>query len=94
MFRINTYRTADAQKRKVLGETVKNTILKGDPLSPEQVNSFAESYAKTGGKMKEFGSWMANQYSNANVSQAEQMRRSIGNPKSITLQTIMNGGED
>ena len=94
MFRTNSYRTADAAKRKTLGEAVKNTILGGGNLSPEQVNDFADAYARTGGKQSEFGAWMANQYKNATVSQAEQMRRSISNPKSSALQIVMNGGPE
>lgn len=93
MFRINTYKTADAAKRKVLGEAVKQSILGGGLPDEEQINEFAESYAKTGGKMTEFGAWMANQYSNANVSQAEKLRRKIGNPYATSLQRIMYGNE-
>ena len=94
MFRMNTYRTADAQKRKVLGEAVKNTILSGKPLEPDQITKFADVYARSGGKQTEFGAWMANQYKNASVSQAEQMRQSLGADRSSALQIIMNGGPD
>lgn len=94
MFRINTYRSADAAKRKVLGEAVKLSILGGNPPDEEQVNEFADSYARTGGKQSEFAAWMANQYKNAQVSQAEQLRRKIGNPFSSSLQLIMNNGEE
>ena len=94
MFRHNTYRTADSARRKVLGEAIKNTILGGGELQPEQVNKFATEYARTGGKQSEFSAWMAHQYTNATVSQAEQMRRSIGNPMSTSMQTIMNDGEE
>jgi hypothetical protein len=93
MFRVNTYRSADAAKRKVLGEAVKLSILGGSVPDESQINEFAESYAKTGGKQSEFAKWMANQYTNATVSQAQQLRDKIGNPKSMSLQIIMNDGE-
>lgn len=93
MFRINTYRTADAAKRKVLGEAIKLSILGGDVPDEEQINEFAKSFAKTGGKQSEFAQFMAHQYTNASVSQAEQLRQKIGNSYSKSVQLIMNGGE-
>jgi len=93
MFRVNTYRTADAAKRKVLGEAVKQSILGGNLPDEEQINQFAHSYVRTGGKQSEFAAWMANQSKNATVSQAEQLRRKVGNPYSSSLQLIMKDGE-
>jgi hypothetical protein len=93
MFRVNSYRTADAAKRRVLGEAVKLSILGGQEPDAEQVAQFAETYARTGGKQSEFASWYASQYRNANVSQAEQLRRKASDPRALTPQIIMNGGE-
>lgn len=93
MFRINTYRTADAAKRKVLGEAVKQSVLGGGLPDEEQINQFAESYVRTGGKQTEFAAWMANQYKNATVSQAEQFRHKVGNKQSTILQTLMGEGD-
>ena len=92
MFRVNSYRTADAARRKVLGETIKNTILAGGNIDQEQVANFADAYARTGGSQAKFGAFYANQYKNANVSQAEQLRTSASGGKPIAMQVIMNGG--
>jgi hypothetical protein len=43
--------------------------------------------------MTEYGAWMTNQYTNAHVSQAEQLRKKIGNPYNSGLQTLMYGNE-
>jgi len=93
MFRVNTYRTADAAKRKVLGEAIKLSILGGNEPDEAQISDFAKTYARTGGKQAEFAQFMAQQYKNANISQAEQLRRRLGAETPTALQTIMNDGE-
>lgn len=94
MFRINTWRQSDMAKRKNLSEAIKKSILSGEVPSQEQVEQFAFEYAKTGGKQSEFAAFMANQYTNTSMSQAEQLRRNISSPYSKNIQIIMNGGEE
>ena len=94
MFRYNTFRAADAAKRKALGETIKQTILSGKIPSEEQIAKFAEVYAKTGGNQSEFAAFMANQSAKAHTSQAEILRRRVDGPRTELLQLIMKGGTD
>lgn len=91
MFRINTYRSYDADKRKSLSEAIKTTILGDGEPSQEQIDSFAETYAKHGGKQPEFAQFMTRQYKNASISQAEQLRTKLASPYSTQLQKIMGG---
>lgn len=91
MFRINAYRAHDATKRAALSESIKTSILGNGEPSAEQVDKFAEVYAKNGGKQNEFAQFMARQYTNASVSQAEQLRSKLNSPYSSQIQTIMNG---
>ena len=91
MFRINTYRSNDATKRKQLGEGIKTSILNGSPPDQEQINSFAEAYARAGGKHDEFAAFMASQYKNTSISQANQLRQKLSSPYSQSMQYIMGG---
>ena len=93
MFRINTWRSKDAEKRSQLAEGIKTSILNGNVPDAEQIGEFANSYAKYGGKQSEFAAFMANQYTKTSVSQAEELRRNISSPYSKSMQLIMNGGE-
>lgn len=94
MFRVNTWRSKDAEKRKQLAEGIKTSILNGQAPDAAQIESFAEEYAKYGGKQTEFASFMANQYTKTSVSQAELLRRNTSSPYSKSMQLIMNGGEE
>jgi hypothetical protein len=93
MFRVNTWRSKDADKRKQLAEGIKTSILNGNVPDAEQIGEFADSYARYGGKQSEFAAFMANQYTKVSVSQAEELRRNISSPYSKSMQLIMNGGE-
>lgn len=94
MFRVNTYRSYDAAKRKTLAEAIKTTIIGGGEPDEEQINKFASVYASTGGKQSEFSQFMARQYTNASMSQALQLKQKLENPHSQHLQRIMNDGSD
>jgi hypothetical protein len=93
MFRINSYRTADAAKRKVLGEAIKLSVLGGNAPDEAQINEFSEAYVRTGGKLTEFNQFFTNQVKNVNESQAEQFRTRLSNPSNVALNIVMNGGE-
>jgi len=93
VYRINTYNTADAARRKVLAEGIKQSIVGGKEPDEAQVAEFAEAYARTGGKQDKFAQWYAGLYKNATVSQAEQLRQKGNSPHAQMLQLLMNGGE-
>ena len=93
MFRINSWRTNDAAKRKALAEGVKQSIVGGREPDEEQMAKFAESYARTGGNQAEFVKTYAGWYKDATESQAAQLAAKVGSPYQATLQLLMNRGE-
>lgn len=93
LFRVRTYEARRREKLLSLGEKVKGTLIQGNQPTEEQINQFAEEYAKLGGKQKQFNKWMMEMYKNANTAQAEKLAESLNNPYSYKLQLLM-GGED
>jgi hypothetical protein len=91
MFRFNTYRAKDRSRRERIGEAVKMNILAGDEIDQDQLDSFATKYVETGGNQAEFSQWMARQYRNVTVPQAEQLRSRLNNPYVSHLQALMGG---
>jgi predicted N-acyltransferase len=91
MFRFNTYRAKDRSRRERLGEAVKMNILAGEDINQEQLEKFAEGYAETGGNQAEFSQWMARQYRNVTVPQAEQLRNRLNSPYVSHLQSLLGG---
>ena len=91
MFRINSYRAHDATKRQGLGEAIKTNILSGGEVSQEALDTFSAKFVNYGGKQEEFNQFMARQYRNASVSQAEQLRARLTNSYNLHLQTLMGG---
>ncbi len=93
MFRVRTYEARRREKLLSLGEKVKGTLIQGNQPTDEQINQFAEEYAKLGGKQKQFNKWMMEMYKNANTAQAEKLAESLNNPYSYKIQLLMGGGE-
>lgn len=93
MFRIHTYQAKDAKRRAELGESIKLSVLGGKELTEQQLESFSEKYAKTGGKQENFASFIAAQYRNVNTSQANQIRTHLSSSYATHLQRIMGGYE-
>jgi len=91
MYRINAYRAKDATNRASLGEAIKTTIMGGKDIAPEEIDKFASTYTKYGGKQSEFNQFMARQYRNATSSQAEQLKNNLTSPYALQLQSIMGG---
>ena len=93
MFRVKSYEASRKEKMKGLSEAVKSSLIQGNNPDPEQLNSFAERYAKLGGKQTHFNSWMLGLYKNANVSQAEQLEMNLKSPFSQKIQLLMGGSD-
>lgn len=91
MFRFNTYRAKDRSRRDSLGESVKLNIVSGQEIDQDALDGFAESYMKTGGNQAEFTSWMARQYRNVTIPQAEQLKNRLNSPYVSHLQALMGG---
>lgn len=92
-FRYKAYALKDADRRDALGETIKTTMIAGNNPTKEQIESFAEKYAATGGRIHEFNKWMTQLYKTANTSQANSLQQSLSSPFSQSMQTIMGGRE-
>ena len=92
-YRFKTYALADNDKRNKLGEAIKSTMIAGQNPTREQIEAFAESYAKLGGKQQEFSQWMVQLNKTANTSQANELRRNLDSPFSKSMQEIMGGYE-
>lgn len=91
LFRNNTWRARDVEKRKQLGEAVKKTLAGGNVPDQEQLDTFAYQYAKFGGKQDEYAGWMANAYTQVSVSKAEELRTKLSAPGNQSMQYIMQG---
>ena len=92
-YRYKAYALKDSKKRAVLGEAIKSTMLAGADPSLEQIQGFAEEYAKTGGRQEEFNSWMVQLNRTANTSQANKISQSLNDPFSQSMQRLMGGVE-
>lgn len=92
-YRYKAYNLADSKKRALLGESIKSTMLAGNDPTLEQIQGFAESYAKTGGRQEEFNSWMVQLNRTANTSQANKISQSLKDPFSQSMQRLMGGEE-
>jgi hypothetical protein len=92
-YRYKAYALKDSRKRAVLGEAIKSTMLAGADPTLEQIQGFAESYAKTGGRQEEFNSWMVQLNRTANTSQANKISQSLNDPFSQSMQRLMGGVE-
>jgi hypothetical protein len=94
LFRINSYKQKDMAKRETLASAIKVSTLSGNAPDQEQVDSFANTYAASGGKQDEFAQFMVKQYRNVQKSQAEKLRDKLSSPYSIQLQRIMGGNDE
>jgi hypothetical protein len=94
LFRINSYKQKDMAKRETLASAIKTSTLSGNAPEQEQIDSFANTYAASGGKQDEFAQFMAKQYKNVQKSQAEKLRDKLSSPYSIHLQRIMGGNDE
>lgn len=93
LFRVKSYEASRRASMDELAETVKSTMIGGRNPDEEDVNKFAESFARAGGKQPQFNKWMMNLYKNANVSQADQLKAKLSNPFAYKMQILMGGEE-
>lgn len=92
-YRFKSYGLADAKRRQVLGQAIKTTMIAGQNPTQEEIEKFAEDYAATGGRQEEFNKWFGQLYKTANLSQANEIQRSLKSPFTTAMQKIMGGRE-
>lgn len=91
MYRMKAYAALDSKRRTSLGAAIKTTMIAGQDPSLEQVEDFAQEYAKMGGRQQEFGKWYTQLYKTANQSQANKLQQNLKSPFSQSMQAIMGG---
>lgn len=91
VYRVQAYSAKDATARQELGKAVKSTVIGGGVPTSEQMEQFAENYAKKGGKQEEFTGWYMQQLRAANMPQANKILSKGDTPYSKYMQTIMGG---
>ena len=91
VYRYKAYAAKDAAKSEVLGKAIKSTVIAGGIPSQEQIEGFAESYAKLGGRQQEFSRWMLQLTKTANLSQANALKNNLNSPFSQSMQLLMGG---
>ncbi len=92
-YRYKSYALKDANRRKILGQAIKSTLMAGNNPTQEQIDNFIQGYVETGGKQKEFAKWFADLYKTANLSQANEIQRKLSQPYSQSMQLLMGGEE-
>jgi hypothetical protein len=88
-YNLEVYAAKDTAKRKALGETIKTTLIAGNSPTQEQVENFAESYVKMGGKRERSNQYMVQQFKSANTSQVNKLAENLKSPFSQSMQQIM-----
>lgn len=91
LYRSTLYTAKDTARREALGEAVKTTMYNGQHPSEDETTNFATEYAKSGGRISEFGSQMMKWSNDANASVANKMFRNLKNPQAQNMMMIMGG---
>ncbi|MEY8217469.1 MAG: hypothetical protein RPT13_03910 [SAR324 cluster bacterium] len=92
-YRIAAYKHKDSLKRNKLGAAIKTTMIAGKEPTQEQIEEFAEEYAKVGGRQEQFNQWFGQLYKTANLSQTNKIQQSLNSPFTQSMQKIMGGRE-
>jgi len=93
MYRNKAYAAVDSDRRDGLGSAIKASMIGGGVPKAEDIEKFAEQYAKYGGKQKQFNQWFGNLYKEANTAQANAIKNGLSTPYARSMQVIM-GGKD
>ena len=86
---IHAYRANDLAKREQLGIAIKTSIKDGRLPEQDQINKFADSYVRGGGKREGFNQFWTSQYKNIQASQSEQLRMKLSDPYHMKIQQII-----
>lgn len=91
VFRIHSYKQYDRDKLNLLGEAVKASTIEGRMLEEEQMVTFAQAYAKSGGKQAQFNQWVLDKMKSANTNEAQKITSQLQNPFAAKVQVLMGG---
>lgn len=91
LYRVAAYQAKDKAMRDSLGRAVKSVIATGGVPTEEQMETFIEKYAKSGGKQEEFNRWYIAQQKAVSTPQANKLAEKVGSPYSMYMQNVMGG---
>lgn len=91
MYRKTLYQAKDTARIGKLGEVVKSHLYAGGHVPEGEVENFAARYAKSGGRIENFGRKMIEWTRDANTGQANEIYRSLRSPVNQNMMKIMGG---
>lgn len=90
-FRIKAYESVDRTRRLDLSQAVKISSAFGEIPSEDQIATFAQRYAATGGRQSQFNKWLVENMKKADLSQSQQIMKQVHNPLTYKMQGLMGG---
>lgn len=93
LYRGTLYKAKDLTRMSTLGEAVRSTLYNNGQPSSDKIQSFAKSYAASGGEIGKFGSAMMNWTQKANSSVANQVFRSLKQNGATKNMMLIMGGQ-
>lgn len=94
VFRIQSYKQYDLNKRLELSGAIKSATINGNIPDEQQYIKFAKLYAESGGKQMGFNQFMLHEYKAANTSQSQKILGQLNNPFAQKMQLLMGGSQD
>lgn len=91
LFRLNSYQAADQAKLQALGEAVKTKLRAGKSPTPEELHQFQLEYAKSGGRIENYGKTLQRWSKDANSSVVNQLINNHRSSYSKRMVEIMGG---
>ena len=87
----DVYAAKTASLTAALGSTIKTAVIANQSPSSQDIDNFAQIYARAGGRQDQFAQFFMQQYKNANTSQANKLAMDLKSPMSQSMQSVMGG---
>jgi hypothetical protein len=91
LYRNKSYEAIDRARIDALGQVVKTKLSNNQMPNDEEMDSFMESYTKSGGRIETFSSSLQRWSKDANVSIVNQLAAKTGSSYGQKMQTLMGG---
>lgn len=92
-YRKVAYQARDMERKKRLGAAMRSHFYGGEAPSSEAIEQFAEGYAASGGRAKEFNQFMMENMRGATTSVVNETLRNSDSPIVNNMRTVMGGEE-
>lgn len=93
LYRNKSYEAMDRARIEALGQAVKTKLSNNQAPTPNEMDSFMESYVKSGGRIETFSSSIQRWSKDANVSVVNQLAQKTGSSYGRKMQQLMGGTE-